>query len=87
MSKFDPRSAIRPQPQPRRRLLVRIGTGVGGICALALFWQGGRLPAEAASTPVDAAAYLALEQAALEAASARPGLTAPREVPVTVESG
>jgi hypothetical protein len=72
MSRFDPRSVVRPQPQRRRRLLVRVGTGVGGVVALALFWQGGRLPAVAAPTPMDAAAYLALEQAALEAASARP---------------
>lgn len=88
MSKFDPRSVVRPQaPGRRRRLLVRIATGMAGVCALAVFWQGGRLPAEAAPTPMDAAAYIALETAAMDAASVRPGLAAARDVPVTVESG
>jgi murein DD-endopeptidase MepM/ murein hydrolase activator NlpD len=88
MPKFDPRSAIRPAPQRRRnRLLARLLTGVGGLCALAVFWQGSRLPAEAAPTPLDASVYAELETRAFDAARTRPGLTAARTVPVEVAPG
>lgn len=88
MPKFDPRSVIRPELRRRRnRWLARAATGIGGVCALALFWQGGQRPAEAAPAPMPAGAYAQLEQRAFASASVRPGLRPARTVSVQVGEG